>query len=165
MQWPLLPDYGFIDRWPRDGVGFLHPQDIPAARYCIPSLRVFRRNHFDGQYYHCSYGHRSFRLRPCLICPVTAEGYDLGDWVETVGLNLRRELFVAQVAQMEYSRRWGCILYQLRRGNTTLEKRYRKTELRPLVDKARIRSKPPEPVIPLPEVGDEYQLRPEEDRR
>ena len=56
MEWPILPDYGCIHRWPQDGQGFIHPDDVPVATRCFPSERVFRRDRFDGTYYHYSYG-------------------------------------------------------------------------------------------------------------
>ena len=41
-----------------------HPEDVVIARRCFPSERVFRRDLFDGVYYHFTYGRTRFRLRP-----------------------------------------------------------------------------------------------------
>ena len=139
MQWPQLPDYGCIPRWPQDGQGFIHPDDVPVATRCFPSERVLRRDHFDGVYYHYSYGSVRFRLRPTMWLKVKPDGIDIGDRVETVGLGLERELFVAQVWGMYFVRRKGCILYRLRRGATKIPNLYSAGQLRLLTDKSTIR--------------------------
>ncbi len=90
---------------------------MPVATRCFPSERVFRRDRFDGTYYHYSYGQIRFRLRPSMWLRVQPDGIDIGDAIETTGLAMERELFVAQVWGMYYVRRKGCILYRLRRGD------------------------------------------------
>lgn len=147
MEWPILPDYGCIHRWPQDGQAFIHPDDVPIATRCFPSERVFRRDRFDGTYYHYSYGKIRFRLRPSMWLKVDSDGIDIGDAIETTGLSLERELFVAQVWGMYYIRRKGCILYRLRRGDSTVPQLYPASHLRLLTDKAVVR----EGEIPHPE--------------
>lgn len=139
MDWPQLPDYGFIPRWPQDGQSFIHPDDVAIATRCFPSERVLRRDRFDGVYYHYSYGSLRFRLRPCMWLTVKHEGIDIGDTVETTGTSMERELFVARVWGMHYVRRKGCILYRLRRNNTTVPNLFLAQNLRLLTDKSTIR--------------------------
>ncbi len=139
MQWPVLPDYGCIPRWPAEGQAFIHPDDVAIATRCFPSERVLRRDRFDGVYYHYRYGKIQFRLRPCMWLKVKYEGIDIGDEVETVGLGLERELFVGHVWGMHYVRRKGRILYRLRRGETLVPRLYPSEQLRLLVDKATVR--------------------------
>jgi len=139
MDWPLLPDYGFIPRWPQDGQAFIHPDDVPVATRCFPSERVLRRDRFDGVYYHYSYGAIHFRLRPSMWLKVKPEGIDIGDTVETIGTTLERDLFVAQVWGMYFVRRKGCILYRLRRGDTTVPNLYPASHLRVLTEKSTVR--------------------------
>ena len=86
-----------IPRWREDGFGFIHPADVNTATQLFPSERVLRRFSFDGTYYHCDYGAIQFRLRPCLWLPVRAEGIDVGDEVETIGVEMVRELYIATV--------------------------------------------------------------------
>ena len=148
MQWPQLPDYGIIARWPQDGQAFIHPDDVAVATRCFPSERVLRRDHFDGVYYHYSYGDLRFRLRPSMWLTVKSEGIDIGDQVETTGIGLERELFVAQVWGMYYVQRKGCILYRLRRGDTKVPHLYSVGQLRLLTDKSTIR--PGDTAHPLP---------------
>ncbi len=140
MDWPVLPDYGYIPRWPQDGQGFIHPDDVPIATRCFPSERVFRRDRFDGVYYHYSYGAIRFRLRPSMWLKVKPDGIDIGDSVETTGTALERDLFVAQVWGMYFVRRKGCILYRLRRGDTTVPNLYPASHLRLLTDKSTVRA-------------------------
>ena len=140
MTWQILPDYGCFPRWPEDGQAFIHPDDIEIAKQCFPSERVFRRDQFDGEYYHYSYGDIRFRLRPAMWLRVDAEGIDVGDQVETTGLALERELFVAQVWGMYYVRRKGCILYRLQRSGNKVPRLYAGDQLRLLTDKAKVRA-------------------------
>ncbi|KAA5546188.1 hypothetical protein FYK55_04670 [Roseiconus nitratireducens] len=139
MQWPQLPDYGCLLRWPENGQGFIHPDDVAVATQLIPSPRVFRRVRFDQVYYHYTYGQQRFRLRPVMWLPVRFEGIDIGDQVETVGLGLERDRFVAHVWGMYYVRRKGCILYRLRRGDQVVAKLMAAHQMRVLTDKAKIR--------------------------
>ena len=139
MEWPILPDYGCIHRWPQDGQGFIHPDDVPIATRCFPSERVLRRDRFDGTYYHYSYGEIRFRLRPSMWLQVDSDGIDIGDSIETTGLAMERELFVAQVWGMYYIRRKGCILYRLRKGDSMVPQLYPASHLRLLTDKAVVR--------------------------
>jgi hypothetical protein len=139
MQWPPLPDYGCIFRWPQSGQSFIHPDDVPIATRCFPSERVLRRDHFDGVYYHYSYGTVRFRLQPAMWLKVKSDGIDIGDAVETIGLGLERELFVAQVWGMYFVRRKGCILYRLKRGMTKVPRLFSASQLRLLTDKSTIR--------------------------
>ena len=134
-----FPQYGIFPRWPEDGQGWIHPDDVALVTRLIPSERILRRDSFDGTYYHYRYGDCRFRLRPCLWLPVKAEGIDIGDPVETIGLGLERERFVGVVAGMHYVRRKGRVLYRLRRAGKIVTRLYLREHLRLLADKERIR--------------------------
>lgn len=158
MKWPQLPDYGCIARWPQDGSNFIHLDDVQTVRRLFPSERVFRRDTFDGVFYHCSYGELSFRLRPCLWLPIKNEGFDIGDRVETIGVGMVHDLFIGTITSMHFSRRERCITYQLHRGNMQHAQRFTASDLRLLCEKTRIR---PIAIIrrnPDPSVGS-YDLR------
>ncbi|MDG2221503.1 MAG: hypothetical protein P8L85_08995 [Rubripirellula sp.] len=139
MDWPPLPDYGCIVRWPADGQGFIHPDDVPIATRCFPSERVFRRDLFDGVYYHYSYGPLRFRLRPTMWLKVEAEGIDVGDQVETTGLGMERELFVARIKGMYFVRQKGRILYRLTRSDNLVPGLFASHQLRLITDKTNLR--------------------------
>ncbi len=139
MQWPVLPDYGCIPRWPGDGQSFIHPDDVAIATRLFPSERVFRRDRFDGVYYHYSYGPIRFRLRPSMWLKVQPDGIDIGDEVETVGVGLERELFVGHVFGMYFIRRKGQILYRLRKAGVLVPRLYPANQMRLLTDKATVR--------------------------
>lgn len=148
MDWPLLPDYGCIPRWPQDGQAFIHPDDVAIATRCFPSERVLRRERFDGVYYHYSYGPHRFRLRPSMWLTVKPDGIDIGDSVETIGVAMERDLFVAEIWGMYYVQRKGCILYRLKRGDTTVPNLYPASHLRVLTEKSTVR--PGDTVHPEP---------------
>ncbi len=133
-----FPQYGCFPRWPEDGQAFIHPDDVSVALRCLPSERVMRRDSFDGAYYHYCYGKIRFRLRPCLWLSVKAEGIDIGDGVETIGVGMERDLFVATVWGMHFVRRKGRILYRLRRGDSIVPRLYARHQFRLLNDKATV---------------------------
>ena len=147
MQWPVLPDYGCIVRWPEDGQAFIHPDDVAAATRCFPSERVLMRHAFDGTYYHYRYGETRFRLRPSMWISVKHEGIDIGDQVEVTGRAMERDLFVAEVWGMHYIRRKGRIVYRLRRADQVIPRLYVSDHLKLLTDKSVIRDAD----IPFPE--------------
>ena len=157
MQWPILPDYGCIFRWPQDGVEFIHPDDREVALRCFPSERVFRREEFDGEYYHYRYGEVTFRLKPVMWLKVKEEGFDIGDQVETVGLGLERDRFVAQIWGIYYLRRKGRLVYRLRRGDQEIPQLYTSDEIKQLTDKSKV--DPREGIHPPPRwVGETQDL-------
>lgn len=156
MQWPQLPDYGCFLRWPENGQGFIHPDDVPIVTRMIPSPRVLKRLSFDGTYYHYSYGQLRFRLRPAMWLPVRSEGIEIGDQVETKGVGLEREQFVATVWGMYYVQRKGCILYRLRRVDQVVPKLFAGEHLRCLTEKTSLkpstsRYRQPAPDSPAPD--------------
>ncbi|MEM6469606.1 MAG: hypothetical protein AAF802_08535 [Planctomycetota bacterium] len=139
MHWPQLPDYGCFLRWPENGQSFIHADDVPVANRLLPSPRVFKRTAFDGTYYHYQYGQQQFRLRPTMWRSMRTDGIDIADQVETIGLGLERERFVADVWGMYFIERKGCILYRLRRAGRVVSKLYPASQLRLLNDKSSIR--------------------------
>jgi hypothetical protein len=139
MQWPHLPDYGCFIRWPENGQSFIHPDDIATVTRLIPSPRVLQRRSFDGTYYHYQYGQVRFRLRPAMWLAVRSGGIDIGDQVETTGIGLERDRFVAIVWGMYYVQRKGCILYRLRRGDKVIATLYPCDQLKVLTNKAIVR--------------------------
>ncbi len=114
----------------------------------LPSGRVFRRDSFDGVYYHFSYGKVRMRLRPCMWLKVACDGIDMGDSVETIGPAIEREQFIAEVLGMYYVTRKGCILYRLRRGNSIVPRLFASQHLRLLTDKSTIRPADMEHPVP-----------------
>ena len=139
MQWPVLPDYGCIVRWPPDGHDFIHPEDVAIATRCFPSERVLKRVSFDGTYYHYQYGSASFRLQPVMWISIKPEGIAIGDLVEVTGVGMERERFVAQVWGMHFVRRKGRIVYRLRRAGQMIPHLYLCDHLNLLTNKSTIR--------------------------
>lgn len=130
IKHPRLPDYGCILRWPEDGTGFIHPEDIEAAKRCMLNRRVFRRDEFRGGFYYCSYGEVRFRLRSCLWFPLRGEGLDIGDYVETVGVGMVRDLLIARIEEMHFDHRSRCIRYRLQRRGKLIHNRFLASDLR-----------------------------------
>lgn len=139
MVWPSFPDYGCFPRWPENGQAWIHPDDVATVTRYLPSERVLRRESFDGTYYHYRYGDVRFRLRPCLWLKVAAEGLDIGDQVETIGVGMERELFTAKICGMYFVRRKGRLLYRVCRLGKPVPRLYLADELRLLTNKDRVR--------------------------
>ncbi|TWT81773.1 hypothetical protein CA13_32260 [Planctomycetes bacterium CA13] len=149
---PQLPDYGCFPRWPENGHDFIHPEDLKIVSRRIPSERVFRRDSFDGTYYLYRYGSTQFRMKPCMWLKVQPDGIDVGDTVETIGVAMERDLFVAEVYGMYYVRRKGCILYRLRRGEIVVPNLFTANSMKLLTDKSHVR--PSEIPHPTPKALD-----------
>lgn len=140
MDWPVLPDYGIFDRWPSDGVEFIHPDDLDVATHCIPSRRVLCRYRYDGTFYYYRYGKIEFRLLPAMWLKIKYEGIDIGDEVEVIGFALEREKFVARIWGMHYVRVKGQIFYRLKMvDGSAVTRLYVRDELRVLTDKTQLK--------------------------
>jgi hypothetical protein len=139
---PQLPDYGTFTHWPEGGRTLIHPDDMSVAVDVIPSTRVFRRNRFDGIFYHYQYGDNlRFRLRPCMWLKLDPEGFDIGDQVEVSGLGLIREPFVARIVEMRFMKRTRRIEYTLDQSGKVHPRRYLSDELIQLSRKTKLRPK------------------------
>ncbi len=130
MVRPQFPDYGAFLFWPQEGHAWIHVDDVVRVRELIPSDRVFRREAFDGTFYRLRYGSMVIRLRPCLWQPVQGEGFEIGDQVETVGVGMVRDLFVARITEIRYDRRRQRTHYQLTRADQVVPGRFVADDLR-----------------------------------
>ena len=135
---PELPDYGTFPRWPAEGSDWIHPDDLETVMHLVPSERVFRREQFDGEFYHYRYGDIHFRLKPCMWLPLENEGVDIGDLVETTGLAMERELFIAHVSEALFAPDEGRCVYRLSRVELTDDRLYGCDEFRVLTDKTKL---------------------------
>ncbi len=136
---PDLPDFGCFPRWPAEGSAWIHPDDRAIVLRLIPSDRIFRRERFDGVFYHYRYGEIRFRLKPCMWLTLSGEGVDVGDLIEIVGFGMERELFVATVVDAIYAAEEGRCVYRLSRAGVIDERLYGCEEFRVLTDKTKLR--------------------------
>jgi len=137
---PELPDRGSFPRWPAEGTAWIHPDDRATVMHFVPSDRIFKRERFDGTFYHFCYGEIRFRLKPCMWLPLADEGVDIGDLVETIGFAMERELFVGTVSQALYSAEEGRCVYRLTRAGTMDDERlYGREEFNVLTEKIKLR--------------------------
>jgi len=137
---PELPDYGTFPRSPDNGTSWIHPDDRSIVTSLIPSERIYRRDRFDGTFYHFRYGDIRFRLRPCMWLPLAAEGVDVGDLVEIIGTGMDRERFVGNVVDALYStKEERCVYRIVRPGAMESERLYGRDDFQNLTDKSKIR--------------------------
>lgn len=130
-----LPDYGTFLHWPEPGIGWIHPDDTALVNQIVPSRRVFRRERFDGAFYHLRYGSTHVRIRPVMWLPLDNEGLDVGDQVEVSGVGLSREPYIGEIIEMEYFRRDREIRYQVRRVDMKQDRSYVAAHLKSLAGK------------------------------
>lgn len=130
-----LPDYGVFLHWPQPGVDWIHEDDVDLVSSLIPSTRVFRRDSFDGTFYHLRYGDKQFRTQPVMWLSVDGEGFDVGQWVEIASLGLSREPFVGQILEVRYDRRAQRIRYTVRRSDMTQPTKYTADQLKSIADR------------------------------
>jgi hypothetical protein len=115
----ILPDlkrpplHAVLLRWPRDGEGWIHPEDRCLAQNLLPSDRVFRCEGTEGPYNVLTYGHRVLRIEPVLWIEIRNEGLQIGDQVEVLsrmGKNWPRVGFIREMRWRESRRQ---IAYQI----------------------------------------------------
>lgn len=132
LAYPLPPDYGCILRWPEEGTDWIHPEDRELAERWLPSHRVFRRERFDGEYYHLWYGSIELRIKPCLWWRVVPEEIEINDQVEVLSQLGKVDPLIGQVCEKLYDPHQGRIYYLLRHREVQLTREYFYHELQRL---------------------------------
>jgi hypothetical protein len=123
------PKYGHFPWWPEDGDGWIHPDDVAAARDMIPSERVFRRDGVDGEYVLMRYGETVLRVRRTLWQEIEPEGLEIGDWVEVLTRGMTNESRTGVVREMLWDDRARAMRYQISDGGKPIETRYAREDL------------------------------------
>ncbi|HBE66700.1 MAG TPA: hypothetical protein DDW52_00995 [Planctomycetaceae bacterium] len=136
---PELPDWGVYLRWPADGVDWLHPDDVQRARSLLPSARVFRRETWDGEYYHLHYGRHRLRVQPSMWLPVAPVDLRVEQQVELLARLGRHDSGVFRIAEILYDAANRTVTFQLSRGEVTLERLFSRDDLRPISVKHHLR--------------------------
>jgi len=132
-------DYGALLRWPQDGNAWIHPDDREGVERLVPSRRVFRRESFDGEYYHLRYGAIQLRIRPCLWWKVAAEDIEIDDQVEVLSQLGQVEPLIGQVSEKMYDPHQSRIYYLLRNREVQLTREYFYHELQRLNTRPQLR--------------------------
>lgn len=136
---PELPDYGVILRWPQEGVDWIYPEDLSLAEAMLPGKRVFRRQSFDGEYYHLWYGSQCIRIKPCLWLRVAGEDLEVDDQVEVLAQLGRAEPLIGQIQEKLYDPHQGRIYYLLRNREVLLTTEYSASDLQRLSSRPQLR--------------------------
>ncbi len=117
-------------RWPRDGDGWIHPEDRRLANSLLPSNRVFRCEEVEGPYNVLTYGDRVIRVEPVLWLEVPDEGLRVGDQVEVLsrmGKNWPRVGFIREVRWLDTRQ---SIVYQVRERRCEIPTQYAAEDMR-----------------------------------
>ncbi len=129
---PELPDWGVYLRWPLDGETWISAEDIAVARQLIPSRRVFKRFHWDGEYYHLSYGDHLVRVRPSLWTRVDQLDLAVGQQVELLHRHGENDPGVFRVHEILLSTCHERFEFYLLRDELVIEKAFTRDDLRPI---------------------------------
>jgi hypothetical protein len=123
------PKYGYFPRWPQDGNGWIHPDDVAAARAMIPSGRVFRRDGTAGEYALLHYGDVTLRVRPALWQEVEPEGLAIGDWVEVLSRGMLNAPRTGMVRELLWDEDVRALRYQIEEGGQLIDRLYTREDL------------------------------------
>lgn len=127
---PADPTYGYFSRWPEDGDGWVHPEDIELARRLLPSFRIWRREGTEGPYRVHRYGAERLRLRPALWIEAPYEGFDVGDPVAVRSQLKHHDPLLGFVREVLWDEHLSAVVYQLERLGMPLAERYLARDLR-----------------------------------
>jgi len=127
-----LPDWGIYVRWPTNGDAWIHSDDVAVAKRLIPSPRVWRREAWDGEFYHLRYGQIELRLRPSMWLPVPAIDLEVGQQVELLSRQFRNDPGIFRISDMFYSTARQTVDYFLHGESLRLAKPFSREDLRPL---------------------------------
>jgi hypothetical protein len=131
--------YAVYQRWPQDGTGWVHPEDVNTVRRLIPGRRIFRREPDEGRYMVFSYGQREFRVLPTLHLAIDGEGFDIGDRIEVKSQLGRNRPFIGRIREMRWNERHQRIEYFLARREQGVPRWYSADELSCLENKTKLR--------------------------
>ena len=110
-----------LDKW-------VHSEDLDLAAKIIPGYRIFRREPCrvqedrDKGYAEIFYGSQSLRILPIVWLNVEPEGFAIGDRVEILSDQGKRQPGLATIQEMIWNRYTQTIEYKLR-GNELLFRR------------------------------------------
>jgi len=115
---------------------WVHPNDLELAAGIIPGYRVFRREPCHSKedrdlgYAEIFYGVQSLRIRPIVWLTVEPEGFTVGDRVEVLSDQGKRQPGLATILEMRWNRYTQVIEYKLRGNELHFRRVYACEELR-----------------------------------
>ena len=124
------PKYGHYPWWPEDGDGWLHPEDVAAARGMIPGPRIFRRDGEQGPLVVLHYGAVRLRVMRTLWQEVAWEGFDLGDWVEVLPRGMQNTPRTGTVREMHWDSHARAIRYFIDEAGQPIATAYEAADLK-----------------------------------
>ena len=115
---------------------WVHLEDLELASQIIPGYRIFRRVPCRGQedhdkgYAEIFYGDQSLRILPIVWLEVTPEGFTIGDRVEILSDQGKRQPGLATIKEMRWNRYTQQIEYTLVGNELVFRRVYSNEELR-----------------------------------
>lgn len=137
---PDLPDWGVYFRWPDNGDEWICDADLKHAERLLPSLRVFKRDEWDGEFYHLRYGEITIRVRPSMWTSVPSVDIGVGQQVELLERHGENDPGIFRIHDIWYSLTKQECEFTLGRNDMPLAKRFSRKDLRPIFVQHHLRS-------------------------
>lgn len=115
---------------------WVHPDDLELASQIIPGYRIFRREpspvqeERDNGYAEIFYGDQSIRIRPIVWLEITPEGFTIGDRIEVLSEQGKRQPGLATIKEICWNRYQQQIEYTLIGNELVFRRVYSCDELR-----------------------------------
>ncbi len=159
---PELPDAGVYLQWPESGNHWIHPDDITIAETSIPSHQVWLRKHWDGSYYHLSYGATELRVKPTLWLPVPIPDLHIEQQVELLSLNGKNDPGIFRILDVLFDQESNAIFYRLSRDGHPIPGDHPRSDLHPLEIKVELRETEFDLEIPVPDTVIDLKIQDED---
>lgn len=125
------PKHGVYLWWPKEGVDWIHPDDLELAEQMIPGPRVFKRVETDEKFSNLLYGESVIRVLPTLWLEIEVDGYEIGDVVEVKSRMGKDRPLIATITDIFWDHHQRSIEYYLSENGNPLPKPYRFEQFQP----------------------------------
>jgi hypothetical protein len=127
------PKFGVYLRWPEDGQGWIHPNDVELATKLIPSRRIWLRIDLDKDYWLIGYGGHSLRVKPTMWLEVPEPDFEVGDQVEIKSSMGKLQAKIATVYDVFWNQPKRIAEYHLRELGKPVPRIFHANDLQPTV--------------------------------
>lgn len=117
-----FPKFGCYPHWPESGTDWIHPDDVDQANELLPSYRVLRRDRFDGEFYHHTYGAFRLRFRPAMWLEIRGEDIVVGDQIELQSRDGENEPAIGRIVEIFFQPKTQSITYHVQTRDYVLPK-------------------------------------------
>lgn len=136
---PELPDCGVLVHWPNVS-DWYHPADAPVVDQLLPSLRVWHRTHWDGEYYLLKYGEQLLRSKPIMWLRIPRIDVEVGDRVEVLPKDGANEPGIFHVREILFDLRFRQVHFRLSNRGLTLPRIFHREDFNLLTQRHQLKT-------------------------